>query len=346
MNSYVSEVISNFALHYGLSGVLNEIATAIIFAVLVLILISAFDYMYGWFERKVMAKAQLRHGPNVVGKYGILQNLADIVKLLAKENIVPKNANKYLFLFSVPLMLALLIFIEEMLPLSPNFYGVDLSIGLLVVFVLISFTPLILFIAGWASGNKFGSISADRSVMMLISYELPMFLVMASVAVAAGSYNLMQIVNAQSSLPFALLLPVGFMVFFIVMLAEFERPPFDIREADSELIAGWLTDASSPFYSIALFIDYTRVLLGSIIITLLFLGGWIGPFSFPFSGFAWLIAKVILVALFLIVIRVTMIRMRIDKLLRFGWTIMLPLAVVNLLWAFALVSGYLPALGI
>jgi NADH-quinone oxidoreductase subunit H len=322
-----------------LSGYTNFQQTAlfasfIIYGIAVLIFLSVFDYAYGWAERKVMAKAQGRHGPNTVGRYGILQNLADIVKLLSKESILPEGANKYLLYISVPSMLALLVFLEFLLPLTPSVYGIDISVGMLLVFTLLSFTPILVFVAGWASGNRFASIGSQRSVMMLIAYEIPMLLVMAGVALAARSFDFISIVSAQSQLPFIILMPIGFVIFFIVMLAELERPPFDIREADSELIAGWLTDISAPFYAQALFIDYTRVLVGSSLITLLFLGGWNGPSILP--PIAWFLAKILAVALTFIIIRISTVRMRIDRLVHIGFVYLLPLAVLNIILVFFL----------
>lgn len=319
-----------------LGGVQAEIASLALYGVAVLILISVFDYLYGWFERKVMAKTQFRHGPNTVGKYGILQNLADIVKLLSKEEIVPKNANRYILALGVPIMLGLMVFLVMLVPLSGGIYGVDTGVSLLLIFVLLSFSPLLVFITGWATGNKFASVSSQRSVMMLISYELPMLIVIVAVGIAAKSFSLISIVNAQAGMPFAAVMPIGFIIFLIALLAELERPPFDIREADSELIAGWLTDVSAPYYAQALFIDYTRVLLGSLLVSILFLGGWTGP---VLPGVAWMAIKVLAVAFTLILVRVSTVRMRIDKLLRLGWTYMVPLAMLNLLIVSALYIG-------
>ncbi len=329
--------ISGSVLGYGLSPDAAAVLALIIFGVALLIAISIFDYVYGWFERKLMAKSQYRHGPTLVGKYGFLQNLADIVKLLAKEVIIPDSANKYLFIIGIPAMLALFIFLIYLIPITSTIYGVDISIGLLLAFALLSFSPILVFITGWASGNKFASISAQRSVMMLISYEIPFLLVIVSIGIAANSYDFVNIVNAQSSIPFAILMPLGFIIFVIALLAELERPPFDIREADSELIAGWLTDVSAPYYALVLFVDYTRVLFGSMLLAVLFLSGWLGPAVLP--AYAWLAIKVLIVATALILIRISTVRMRIDRLLRLGWTYLTPLAVLNLVYVFALVTG-------
>jgi len=303
------------------------------YAVAALVFIILFDYMFGWMERKVVAKAQFRHGPTYVGKFGILQNLADILKLLSKENIIPDNADRLVFPFAVPLLLAMLLFLVFILPLAPSHIASNLSLGELFVFVLLAFAPILLFLGGWTSGNKFGAISAQRSVLILLSYEIPMILVIATVALYANSYSLVSITNAQSSMYFALVMPIGLFVFFVVMLAEFERPPFDLREADSELIAGWLTDVSAPYYTLSLFVDYTRMLLGSALIAILFFGGWLGPVV---PSALWLLVKIVIIAFFIVLIRIATVRMRIDRVLRLGWLWMLPLAILNLALTFIL----------
>ena len=311
----------------------SVVANAVAYGIAILVLIGAFDYFFGWLERKVIARIHGRHGPTYVGKYGLLQNLADIVKLLSKEHVVPKEADGLLFTGMVPLMLATAIFVVMLLPLSPALVGPNLSLGLLVVFVALSFMPLMLFINGSTSGNKFAAISAQRSVIMLVSYEVPLLIVLATVGALAGGYNIAGIVGAQAGGWFVLTMPLGFVIFFVVMLVEMERPPFDMREADSELIAGWLTDLSSPYYSLVLFLDYTKVLLGSLLVATLFFGGWLGPVLPPA---VWLLLKAFVIAFFIIIIRATTMRSRLDGLLRFGWLWLVPLSVVNLIITFLL----------
>lgn len=301
----------------------------IIYAVIISIVISVYAYLFSWMERKMMAKVQHRHGPTYVGKYGILQNLADLVKLLAKEEIVPENADKPILLGSVMLVLGISTFLILLLPFDPALQATNLGFGLLVVFVLIAFFPILIFLTGFASGNKFADVSAQRSVLMLLAYEIPMLIVVGAAALLAGSYSLQALITAQSPYYYVLLMPIGFVVFFIVMLAEVERPPFDLREADSELIAGWLTDVSAPFYAIALFIDYTRMFLGSLLISIIFFGGWLGPSILP--GVAWLLIKAVIISLFIIIVRVTTVRMRIDRILHTGWWYLMPLSLINLI---------------
>ncbi len=319
-----------------LSGTAAAVADTIAYAVAVSILIVAFDYIFGWVERKTIAKIQKRHGPTFAGKYGILQNMADFVKLLSKEHTIPKRADKLLFLTTIPLMLSLSIFLIFLLPFSPTLLETDIGLGLLVIFVLLSFMPLIIFANGFGSGNKFSAISAQRSVIMLLSYEIPLIFVIAAVGVLANGYSISGIIGAQSQWWFVVLMPIGFVVFFVVMLAEMERPPFDIREADNELIAGWLTDVSAPYYTLALFLDYSRMFLGSLLISIIFFGGWSGPFLPPV---VWLLLKTFIISFFIMIIRATTVRMRIDRLLRFGWTWLLPLSLLNLILTYLLFIG-------
>lgn len=329
----IGSFVSNFL---QLGGAAAQVVDTAVYAIAVSILIVAFDYAFGWVERKVVAKIQKRHGPTYTGKYGLLQNLADFVKLLSKEHAAPKSADKPLFLLSIPLMLSISIFLVFLLPFSPGLIVSNIGLGLLVIFVLLSFMPLIIFASGFASGNKFAAISAQRSVVMLLSYEIPLILVLAAVGALANSYNIAGIIGAQRQWWFVLLMPIGFAVFFIAMLAELERPPFDMREADSELIAGWLTDVSAPYYMIALFLDYTRMFLGSLLIAILFFGGWNGPVLPPV---VWLLLKAFIISFFIVIVRATTVRMRIDRLLRFGWTWLLPLSLVNLIITYLIFIG-------
>lgn len=314
------------------SNPLVSLAAVIVYAIAVSVMIFAFAYFFGWFERKMIAKAQYRHGPTYVGKYGILQNFADLVKLLAKEIVIPANANRFLIVIAPQLLVALNVFLIFLIPFSPMLQATSLGLGLLIIFVLLGFTPILIFLTGFSSGNKYADISAQRSVLMLISYELPMIVVVASTVLLTNSYSISSLVAAQSKWPFALLMPLGLFVFFIAMLAELERPPFDLREADSELIAGWLTDISAPYYALSLLLDYTRMFLGSLLIAMVFFGGWLGPSILP--PVAWLLIKAFLIAVFITLVRVTTMRMRIDKILRFGWVWLMPLALINLIIAY------------
>lgn len=298
------------------------------------IILSISSYLLGWIERKLIARSQSRRGPTYVGRYGVLQNFADLIKLLSKEWIRPDRADNPLFMMVLPIIVAAMIVIFTFIPFTSSFLGINTALGLFVVFVAISFFPLLLFFAGWTSGNKFASISAQRSVVLMISYEIPLFLVIAAVGMLSGGFGFLGIVGAQMGGWFALKMPIGFVIFFIVMLVELERPPFDLREADSELVAGWLTDVSAPYYAVALLLDYMRLFLGALLVTVIFLGGWLGPSLIP--PFVWTMIKLAIVSFVIILVRVTVFRMRLDKVLRNGWVWMVPLALLNLLVTFIL----------
>lgn len=315
-------------------NILISLVFLVIYVIFVLLIMSVFAYLFGWIERKLIAKAHYRHGPTYLGKFGILQNLADLIKLIAKEKVAPKTAYPVLFSLAPQLLVALTVFLVLLLPYSPSLQAANIGPGLLAVFVLLGFTPIILFIAAFASGNKYADISAQRSVLLLLSYEIPMMLVIASTVLITNSYNIQALISAQERGWFLFLMPVGFVVFFIALLAELERPPFDLNEADSELIAGWLTDISAPYYALYLFLDYSKVFLGGLLLSILFLGGWLGPSFLP--PIAWLIGKAFIVALAVIMIRVTMFRMRIDRILRFGWIWLIPLSLINLVITYIL----------
>jgi NADH-quinone oxidoreductase subunit H len=328
----IYNLIASLTGHGTLTTVISLLVAFIIFAILIAILFTVFALAFGWFERKAIARMQSRRGPTYVGKWGMFQNVADLIKLMAKENIIPDKADKPLFVLILPVIVALFVLSLVFIPLTQNFVGINSTLSLLVVFIFLSFTPILIFLAGWTSGNKFGSISAQRSVVMLISYEIPLFIVIITAALLVHGFSFTSIVNAQSSYWFIEIMPIGFVVFFIVMLAEMERPPFDLREADSELISGWITDLSAPYYGLALFLDYLRMFVGSLLIVLLFLGGWLGPKMLP--QFFWVLIKVVIVSVFIVVIRATMMRMRLDRVLKLGWNYLMPLSVLNLLITF------------
>lgn len=325
---------------YSLAYLLNsgnlyyEAGGIVIYALFVSVLIFAFSYLFGWVERKLIAKIQYRHGPTYLGKYGILQNMADLVKLLAKEIIIPENANRFILLAAPILLVTINIFLIFLIPFVPALQLGSFGLGLLAVFVILGFTPILIFLTGFSSGNKFADISAQRSVLTLVSYEIPMIIVIATAAALAHGYSIYSIVSAQSGIDFAFLMPIGLFIFFIAMLAELERPPFDLREADSELIAGWLTDISAPYYALFLLLDYSRMFLGSLLISIVFFGGWLGPAFLP--PIVWLVAKAFTIAVFITILRATTMRLRIDKILRIGWIWLMPLALINLIIAYML----------
>lgn len=333
----IDSIVQLFNSMLNSSNILYNLIALVIYAIIIFLILAVFGYMFGWVERKLIAKAQYRHGPTYVGKYGILQNFADLVKLFSKASLDLDNADSILYSTALPILISLTIFTVMLLPIFPSIQATDMGFGLLLVFVIIAFMPIAIFLSGYASGNKFADISAQRSILMLLSYEIPLMLVIAAIGLISKGYNLQNIIAMQSNAYYIILMPIGFAVFFIAMLAEIERPPFDLMEADSELIAGWITDMSPTYYALVLFLDYSKVFMSSLLISILFLGGWSGPAPIP--GVVWLLIKAIIIAVIAVIIRATTFRMRIDRILRMGWLILIPLSLINLIITYIVFVG-------
>ncbi len=290
-----------------------------------------------WVERKFVAKMQLRVGPQYAGRYeGVLQNFADLFKLLFKEIIVPDKADKRVFL-AVPLALmfvsgALL----ALVPVGPSTYIANPSVGVVFVFGLIGFSPIIALLAGWASNNKYSLLGGLRALHQMVAYEIPMIISALGVVVLSGSLSLLGVVEAQSSVWFILLQPLGAIVFFIAVLAELERIPFDLPEADSELVAGWQTEYSGMTFGIFQLATYIKFYALAGVFTAFFLGGWYGPGPIP-PAF-WFVLKTFIVMLLMMLPRGVLPRVRIDTLLRGGWSRLMVLSFANLFMALLVVS--------
>ena len=290
-----------------------------------------------WVERKFIAKVQLRVGPDYAGRFeGILQNFADLFKLLFKEMLIPNEVDKAVFV-SIPLALMFIAgSLLALVPLGPQTYIADPSIGAIFVFAIISFTPLVVMLAGWASNNKYSLLGSLRALHQMVAYEIPMILSVVGVVVLSGSLDLVKIVYAQSSVWFVLFQPLGAVVFFICVLAELERIPFDLPEADSELVAGWQTEYGGMNFGIFQLATYIKFYALAGIFTTFFLGGWLGPGVLPPQ--VWFIGKTFIVMVAMMLPRAILPRVRIDVLLRGGWTKLMLLSFLNLFIALLVVS--------
>lgn len=291
----------------------------------------------GWVERKFTAKIQLRTGPMNAGKVeGILQNFADFFKLAFKELLIPSGVDRATFL-AVPLaLMAVAGALIALVPLSPTTYIANPSVGAVLVFAILGFTPLITLLAGWASNSKYPFLGGLRALHQLVAYEIPMILSLVGAVVLSGSLNLMGIVNAQNGLWYIVLQPLAAVVFYIGALAELERIPFDIPEADSELVAGWQTEYSSMAFGVFQLANFSRMYIMAGLFTTFFLGGWLGPAPVPPE--VWFIAKLTVVMVFLMLPRSIMPRLRIDMLLRAGWVKLLLLSFANIFLTMVIVS--------
>jgi NADH-quinone oxidoreductase subunit H len=283
---------------------------------------------FSWLERRLIGKFQNRLGPNRWGPFGLLQPIADLIKLLFKEDLTPGTADRLVFL-AVPIaMLAPVILLMAVVPFAKNTALANLNVGVLYILAVTSVTSIAIFMAGWSSNNRFALFGAARGVAVLISYEVPVVVSLLGVVMVAGSMSLADVVTAQA-LPFIIVQPLAFFVFVAGTTAELNRTPFDMAEAESELIAGYHTEYSGIKFAMIQAAEFGGVMAGSAVITTLFLSGWEGPVA-HWLGWLWFMIKVMIVATMFIWVRATFPRLRIDQLLAFAWKFLLPASLINL----------------
>jgi len=290
-----------------------------------------------WVERKFLARLQIRYGPNRAGTFGLLQPLADIVKLIAKEDTVPDGADRALFLIAPAVVATTAFLMFSVVPFGGDItlWGrriplvvTDLNIGLLFVFAMSSLGVYGVALGGWASNSKYGLLGGIRGAAQMISYELSLGLSLIPVVMMAHSFSMVDIVQSQRTYPFIIFQPLAFLIFVISAMAESKRTPFDLPEAESELVAGYHTEYSGMRFGLFFLGEYVNMMVFGGILAVLFLGGWRGPFLPPF---VWLLIKIFLVALFMIWVRGTLPRLRYDQLMVLGWKVLIPLALINIL---------------
>jgi len=318
-------------------------------------------------ERKMLAKLQLRVGPFYCGKFeGILQLMGDGLKLISKEIIIPAKADKPIFWAAPVLFVAAAAAFVTFIPVAPGWVVADVDLGLLGVFAVIGFFPIITILSAWSANSKFPFIGGIRALFQMVSFEIPLILSLLGVVMLTGSLNLSEIAASQSSFPWIVFLPVGAIVFFITMLAELERIPFDLPEAESEIVAGWLTELSGMMYGLVQLGTYLKLYAFAGLFVVLFLGGWNGPMIVPpfpaeiltdgivlgpvtanipglplftqdmLNGTLWFVLKTVAVIFFILLPRGVFPRIRVDMLLNLGWTKLIGLAFVNIFIALGL----------
>ena len=280
-----------------------------------------------WGERRLFGRFQTRTGPNRWGPFGMLTSVADAIKTMFKEDVVPKDADRILFNMAPIMMTAPAVLVFAVIPFGVGTYIADLNVGVLFIMAVGSLTTLAVLTAAWSSANRIAILSAFRSVALLISYEIPMALALVGVIMLAGSMSLGQIVQAQS-IPFILVQPLAVFVFFIAAMAEMARAPFDLTEAESELAAGYLNDYASMKFGLFFLAEFMAEISTSAIFTVLFLGGWRGWDPVP-SHF-WFGAKLILVLFVIIWFRMTLPRLRVDQVLKLAWKGLFELTLINI----------------
>jgi len=298
-----------------------------IMAVIVIAFLMCSVIMFIWMERRVIARFQSRLGPNRAGPFGLLQAFADTIKILTKEDIIPSKADRVLFWVAPAIAFVPTLLIMAVIPLMNGLQLADLNVGVVFIAAVSAISAIGLFLSGMAANNKYSLVGAIREIGQLISYEIPMVLALIGLVIACGSTSLSDIVAAQS-VPNILLQPLGFVVFMIAILAEINRTPFDLVEADSELTCGFNTEYSGMKFALLYLTEYSEAVVGSALLTTFFLGGWHGPFL---PGIVWFTIKMVLSFMFILWLRSTLPRLRIDQSMRLAWKGILPLALLNIL---------------
>ena len=304
--------------------------TAHSLAIMIALLLALAFFMYA--DRKVWAAVQLRRGPNVVGPFGLLQSFADILKYLFKEVVVPTTANKGVFLLAPFLTMFLALSAWAVIPFDEGWAVADINLGILYVLAISSLGVYGVIMGGWASNSKYPFLGALRSAAQMVSYEVSIGLVIITVLLCVGSLNLTDIVLAQKNIWFCVPLFPMFVVFFISALAETNRPPFDLPEAESELVAGFMVEYSSTPYVVFMIGELANIVLMCAMTTILFLGGWLPPIDIaPFNmvpGVIWFTLKLCLMIFMFAMVKAMVPRYRYDQLMRLGWKIFLPFSLI------------------
>ena len=320
-----------------LSIVFQEVYKILFLLVPVLVSVA----MIVWLDRRVWAFVQKRQGPNVVGPFGLLQSLADALKYIFKEIIIPSSSNKVIFVLAPIVTMTLALIAWAVIPFSSTQVLADINVGILYLFAVSSLGVYGIIMGGWASNSKYPFLGAIRSAAQMVSYEVSIGVIIINVLLCVGSLNLNDIVVAQENLWFVIPLFPMFVIFFISALAETNRPPFDLPEAEAELVAGYQTEYSGMMYAMFWLGEYANILLMCAMGSILFLGGWLSPIEiYPFTlvpGAIWLILKILLLFILFALVKATVPRYRYDQLMRLGWKLFLPL---SLTWV-VLTSSYL-----
>lgn len=288
-------------------------------------------------ERKVLARIQIRYGPNRAGPFGILQPIADGIKSFFKEEIIPENADKPLYVIAPMIVITAAISMAAVIPFGDKLvlFGreiklviADVDVGLLYLFAMASLGEYGVVLGGWSSGNKYGVLGSLRAAAQMISYEVSLGLAIIGVLILSGSMNLREIVNAQKEMWFIVYQPFAFILYMICAFAELNRAPFDMPEAESELACGFNIEYSSMKFALFFFAEYTHMLAVAALATTLFLGGWHGPYL---PGTLWFLIKVFLIVFVFIWVRATYPRLRYDQIMKLGWKVLIPLTILNLI---------------
>ncbi|MEK6710547.1 MAG: NADH-quinone oxidoreductase subunit NuoH [Nitrospinota bacterium] len=311
-------------------GIVIEAAVALVKIAVVLGAVSLVAAYLTYLERKIIAHIQQRLGPMRVGWHGLLQPIADGLKLFLKEDIIPAKADRVVFVLAPIMVLVPAFVVYSVLPFSPSFYITQVNVGLFFIIAVSSLGVFGIVMAGWASNSKYSLLGALRSAAQMLSYEIFLGFSIIGPLMLAGSLNMQKIVEAQSEVWFVFYQPLAFVVFFIAALAETNRVPFDLPEAETELVAGFHTEYSGMKFAFFFLAEYANIMVVSTVAVTLFFGGWQGIGWIPLPGFVWYVLKLGAMIFVFIWIRATLPRYRYDQLMRLGWKFMFPLVMANI----------------
>lgn len=298
-------------------------------AIMAFILANALWLVY--MERRVCAFVQSRLGPNRVGPKGLFQSIADIVKLMGKEIIIPGKVDRIVFLIAPLLIFVPPLMIFAVLPLGENLVAIDMNIGLFYILAVGSLSTIVFWAAGWSSNNKYSLLGGMRAVAQMVSYELPLVLSLIGVVMIAGTLNLSEIIRAQENVWFIFTQPIAFLVYLIAGISETNRTPFDLVEGESEIISGPYTEYSGMGFALFFLAEYANVMIISAMCTVIFLGGWLAPFGMDFvPSWVWFFLKMYTIIFIFMWVRWTFPRIRVDQLMAFGWKVLVPLSLANI----------------
>jgi len=321
----LTQFLQHLGLPFAWAWTISVVTLVVVFAVVLLVML-AFILL---FDRKVWAAVQMRRGPNVVGAFGLLQSFADFFKFMFKESVIPAGANKGIFLLAPLLSFVLAFAAWAVVPLDQGWVFSDINVGVLYLFAISSLGVYGIIMGGWASNSKYPFLAALRSAAQMVSYEVSIGFVIITVLLFAGSLNLSAIVHAQEHwwFAFTILFPM-FVIFFVSALAETQRPPFDLLEAESELVAGFMVEYSSTPYLLFMIAEYINIVLLCALMSIMFLGGWLPPLAiWPLTavpGVIWLLIKVWGLFFLIAMVKTFVPRYRYDQLMRLGWKVFLP----------------------
>ena len=311
---------------------LNTLFTEIYKIIFLLLPVLVAVALIVWLDRRIWAFVQKRRGPNVVGPFGLFQTLADALKYMFKEIIIPASANKVIFVLAPIITLTLALVAWAVIPFSSEMVLANINVGVLYLFAISSLSVYGIIMGGWASNSKYPFLGAIRSAAQMVSYEVSIGLIIINVLLCVGSLNLNEIVLAQKNVWFIFPLFPMFIIFFISVLAETNRPPFDLPEAESELVAGYQTEYSGMMYAMFWLGEYANILVLCALGSILFLGGWLSPIDiFPFDilpGVFWMIFKILGLFILVSLVKAIVPRYRFDQLMKLGWKIFLPLSLI------------------